>query len=108
MKKIFLLLLIGIIFLGIAGSVFAVQVPNPLGTTTFSALIQKIIDTVTTIIESLVIIMVLYAGILFVTSGGSPAQIDKAKHALLYAIIGAAVILAAKGIIEIIKSVLGV
>ena len=48
------------------------------------------------------VLMIMYAGFLFVTAGGEPAKITKAKDALLYAAIGAAILLGAWVISEAI------
>lgn len=40
-------------------------------------------------------IMIMYAGFLYVTAGGNETQIKKAHDALLYAVIGAAILLGA-------------
>jgi len=51
--------------------------------------------------------MGLYAGFLFITARGEPAQLQTAKKILLYAIIGIAVAILAFSIITISKAILG-
>ena len=48
-------------------------------------------------------IAILYAGIMFVTSGGDTTKVKKAKDALLYTLLGLLIILFSKFIIAIIK-----
>lgn len=48
-------------------------------------------------------IMIMYAGFLFVTARGEPAKITQAKTALLYAVIGTAILLGAWTISEAIQ-----
>jgi hypothetical protein len=67
-------------------------------------LINKIINDILIPIGSVIaVLMIMYAGFLFVTARGNTTQIDKAKQALLYALIGAALLLGAKVISEAIK-----
>jgi len=41
------------------------------------------------------VVMIIYAGFLYVTAGGNETQIKKAHDALLWAVIGAAILLGA-------------
>jgi len=85
-----------------------VTIPDPLGGVTFDQLLLKIADGVGKLIAGLGTIMIVIAGILYLTSAGSPEKINKAKTALTYAVIGLAIGIAASGIVEIIKGVIGV
>ena len=85
-----------------------VQIPNPLGgVNSFRDLLLKIAGGVGALIASLGTIMIIVAGILYLTSAGSPERMGKAKTALIYAIAGIAIGLAATAIVEVIKSVIG-
>jgi len=85
----------------------SVCIENPIRFDTFPALLGAIAKGVATIIGGLGVIMIIYAGILFLISAGDPGRLGKAKTALGYAIIGIAVALAATGIIELIKTIIG-
>ena len=90
------------------GFSLAVSIANPLsGTSTFSALLTKIASGVGTVIASLGAVMIIVAGILYLTSAGSPEKVGTAKKALIYAIAGIAIGLAATSIVEIVKNVIG-
>lgn len=52
------------------------------------------------------LIVIMIAGIMYMTAGGKQEQVDKAKKWLLYGIIGAAIILASGFILNIIKDLL--
>lgn len=54
----------------------------------------------------LALIVIMIAGIMYMTAGGKQEQVDKAKKWLLYGIIGAAIILASGFILNIIKDLL--
>jgi uncharacterized membrane protein len=86
-----------------------VSITNPLGpTTTFAGLLDKIVVGVAEIIAALSTIMITIAGILYLTSAGSPEKVNTAKKAITYAIIGIVIAVSASMISLIIKSTLGV
>ncbi|MEK7658826.1 MAG: hypothetical protein AAB352_03100 [Patescibacteria group bacterium] len=86
-----------------------VQIPNPLGgVNNFGQLLLKIADGVGVLIASLGTIMIIWAGILYLTSAGSTERMTKAKTALFYAIIGIAIGISARIIVIIIGSIIGV
>lgn len=118
MKNLVFLILL-IVFLSFTNLALAatITLPNPLClggpgspgcVDSFAVLIEKITDYILTVIEILAVLMFVWAGILFVTSGGNPGQITKARNALMYAVIGAIIALAGKGLIVVIKAVIGV
>lgn len=80
--------------------------PPPGVPTSFPDLLLKIAQGVGELVASLAVIMIIWAGILYLTSGGSPEKINKAKAALTYAIIGIIVGLAATGIVQIILGII--
>ncbi len=80
---------------------------NPLGTTdTIPKLLAKITTVVGTVIASLGTIMIVVAGILYLTSAGSPEKTKTAKTALIYAVIGIAIGVSASLISSVVNSVL--
>ncbi|TSC90283.1 MAG: hypothetical protein G01um10142_455 [Parcubacteria group bacterium Gr01-1014_2] len=52
------------------------------------------------------VIIIIYAGLLFLTSGGNQEKVKKARTALLYAVVGLAIILIGQGFFTLIKSIL--
>lgn len=84
-----------------------ITIPNPLGnTSTFPALLGNIAKAVGDVIAALGVIMIIVAGIFYLTSAGSPERIKTAKTALIYAIVGIAIGIAASTIADIIVKVL--
>jgi len=75
--------------------------------TTFCALLTQIAGAVGMIIASLGGIMIVVAGILYLTSAGSPERMGTAKKALVYAIAGIVIGLSATVIVDVIKEVIG-
>lgn len=85
-----------------------VTIPNPLGNTnTFGDLFLKIADAVAGLVGAISVIMIIVAGILYLTSAGSPEKITTARKALFYAIMGIVITLMAGAIVFTIRSVLG-
>jgi len=83
-------------------------ITNPIKYDDFGKLLTDgIIPAVSAIIGSLSVIMIIIAGILYLTSAGSPEKIGTAKKALTYAIIGIVIAIAASGIVDIIKNTVG-
>jgi len=82
------------------------QIPNPLTATSFEDLVKSVAQWLYYIMIPLSAIMFLYAGAMFMTSGGDEEKIKKAKRAILWAVIGVAVILINYGFIDLIKSFL--
>lgn len=56
----------------------------------------------------LTIIMIIYAGIMFMIADGDPSKITKAKIALVFAVIGFVISVVAFSVPEFIKTILGV
>jgi Type IV secretion system pilin len=82
------------------------KICNPLGTTsTIPDLIKNII--VPGIMEigiPIVALAIIYSGFLFVFARGNPEKLTKAKDALLYTLIGAAVLLGSWAIAQMISA----
>ncbi len=78
---------------------FSFGLANPLtGVNNIQDLIVKIIGAIITVLGPFVVIMFIYSGFLFVQASGNEEKIAKAKQTLMYTLIGAALILGAKGI----------
>jgi len=111
MKKNILLVSVSLIGLAVLFPVItnaAVTVTNPIGYNNFPDLLLGIANAVALLIGSLATLMIIWAGILFLTSAGDPAKVTKAKDALKWAVIGIAIAVAASGIIETIKTIMKV
>lgn len=121
MKKIFIasLLLIMILLLG-SQTAFAdfeiepseqVQLHNPLGDSNrdLGSLLTSILDmAVNFIITPILVLMIIVGAWQMLVSAGSPDKFNKGKMTIVYAVIGFAIILLAKGIGAVIQYVLGI
>jgi len=81
------------------------RIINPLGnTSSVPELIRKILEGLLKIGIPLVALAVIYCGFLFVFARGNPEKLTKAKDALLYTLIGAAILLGSWAIAQMISS----
>jgi hypothetical protein len=89
--------------------------PNPLdpdgsgpdeGVNDIPGFLALVLEGLSLLLMPLVIIFIIYAGYLFVTAQGEEAKISKARATLMYAIIGAAVILGARIMADILADTL--
>lgn len=102
-----LLILVGISFSSlatVAGST-SVTIDNPAKAEDIKGLIDLIANAVLGIIGSVAVIMLVIAGILFLTSAGQPERFNTAKACLMYAIIGIAVALGAKALAGAVEKI---
>ncbi|MBU3934457.1 hypothetical protein KKC00_00605 [Patescibacteria group bacterium] len=105
MKRIFVLSLLVITGLFSFGLAKAVEIANPIAPNNINELVTMIADGVALIIGPVALIMFIVGGIMFLVSFGNPEKINQAKACLIYAVIGAAIALAAKGLAAIIGNV---
>ncbi|OGZ69452.1 MAG: hypothetical protein A3D44_03450 [Candidatus Staskawiczbacteria bacterium RIFCSPHIGHO2_02_FULL_42_22] len=94
-----------------------IKIPNPLCLNgpadkncvkDLPGLIDKIADYITSVIGALAGLMFLIAGIMYIVSAGDPGKAGRAKTVAIYAAVGLGIALAGKGLIVVIKAVVGV
>lgn len=85
-----------------------VDIENPIGASDMTIIdfIEKIIDFAITVGIPIVAIAIIYSGLLFVTARGNSSQIETAKNAFTYAVIGGALLLGAWIFARIIRDAL--
>ena len=72
---------------------------NPLGCgTDLMTLLTRVLNVVIQLGVVVLTLMIVYCGFLFVTAQGNPEALSKAKSALLWTVIGGAILLGAQGI----------
>jgi len=67
-----------------------------------SVQLQQILQIVLGIFGAVSVLIIVIAGLKFVTSAGNPQSASKARNTILYAIVGLAVILAAEAIVSFV------
>ncbi|MDP3785093.1 MAG: hypothetical protein Q8R12_03390 [bacterium] len=74
------------------------QLPNPIASDSFADIMVRVAEIVVLIGLPLVVIMLIYAGSLYVFARGSEESIKKAHQAFFWTVIGALLIVGAKAI----------
>lgn len=87
---------------------YSFEIPNPLkgGVTDFSSLVKIIAQWIFNLAIPIAVAMIVYAGILFLTSAGDTSKVTKAREVLTYAVVGLAIILIGSGFVTLIQSIL--
>ena len=70
-------------------------------------MIANIIGWISNIGKAVAVIMIIYAGLLFMISGGNEEKITKAKKTLIWSLIGLGVLIIGDGFVNIVKNLLG-
>jgi len=73
----------------------------------FGCIVNSIISKLKLIVLPIFIIMVFYAGFLFLKSGGNEEKVSEARRTLTWAVVGYGVILVADVLVTLIKNLLG-
>jgi hypothetical protein len=71
------------------------KICNPLQFDSLTEFIKAVVEIIAFIGIPIAVVFIMYAGLLFVTARGDEAQLTKAKKALMWALIGTAVLLGA-------------
>ncbi len=85
---------------------FAGQTNNDYGSTFLATRAGQIISVVLSFVGVLFLILMIYAGILWMTAGGNDQQISKAKSLMINAIIGIVVVFSAYALTSFIGNAL--
>lgn len=99
------LLSTGLVFAQGGGAISPADLPPVIGGATggegsFRRLALNIVNFFLYFLGFIAVVMIIYGGILYVTSAGNQENIDKAKKILLYAIVGIVVILLSFAIVN--------
>jgi magnesium-transporting ATPase (P-type) len=85
----------------------SVTIQNPLTATSIEAVVNNFINFLFYIAIAVTPLMVVIAAFYILTSGGDPRKVETGKSIIFYAIVGFLVVMLAKGIVAIIRSILG-
>ena len=81
-------------------------VPLMTGQGTIDAL-ENLIDWLFTILLIVAVIFLVIAAFSFITASGDPDKVGKARNYVLYALIGVAVAVAARGLVALVQLIMG-
>jgi hypothetical protein len=79
-------------------------IKNPINVSTIDGLIKVILEGVIKIGIPIVALAIIYSGFLFVSAQGNSEKLKEAKRALLYSVIGAAILLGSWAIAQVISN----
>lgn len=77
-----------------------ISLPNPLGTSDPRVLIGQIIRVILGLVGSVALLMFIYGGVLWLTSGGNPKSIEQGRTTLVYAALGLLVIFGSYAVVN--------
>ena len=79
--------------LGLASPLIAhAKLENPLGTTDVNLVVANVIRALLGVTGSIALLMFIWGGLLWLTSGGQPEKVKKGKETLKWALLGLVVI----------------
>jgi putative hemolysin len=85
-----------------------IQLESPIEDTDVTSLIGRIIRVALGVVGAVALMMFIYGGLMWLTSGGSPDKIKKGMDVLIWAAIGLIVIFASYTLVEFVFEALGV
>lgn len=110
-KKIINFILISLIIISSIGICYASttegELTNPLGTKSIPELIGRIIKGALGIVGSLSLIMFIFGGLTWMTSGGNEEKIKKGKQIIIWSVFGIVVIFTSYSVLNLIFEILG-
>ena len=105
MKSKLTLVWIALIFIATPFLTYAVPVPNPTpGFGSIEQIVLQVVNIVQILLIMATVLYLLYAGLMFVTARGEPSKITKARDALLWGMVGAALILASRVLVTTLQN----
>jgi len=90
----------------ILNEVFAAELPNPIGTTSFGELLDQILSYLIMIAVPIAGLAIVWSAFQMITSEGEIEKIEKAKKTITWAVIGLIIVFFAKGLTLVIKNIL--
>lgn len=84
-----------------------VIIRNPLQTESFTGVVDKILNIIFFVAIAVAPVMIIVAGFKFLTGGGNPETLQGARQMLVWTAVGFGIILLSKGIVLILRNVIG-
>jgi len=83
------------------------QAPPAYNAEDVMGILPRIINYVFGFLIAVVVLMIIIAGYVFVTAGGSPEKVAGARNWLMYALIGLAIAVLARGLVALVQLIVG-
>ncbi len=93
---------VGLLGAALPRAVHAVTLINPLGETDVRVLFGRVISAALSVVGSFALLMVVYGGILWMTSRGDTKMVQKGKDTLIWAVLGLVIIFSSYAIVNAI------
>lgn len=84
-----------------------VTIDNPLQYDTITEVIDAVANFIAIVSSSIAVVMIIWAGIVYMTSGDNKDRTESAKKTIMWALIGIAIVWSAKFLIDLVEWVLG-
>ena len=110
MKKILLSITLISLFALPVVSLAAIETipPGPTSIDQFIAMIDTVSNWAFAVLLAVAVVYIILSAYKFLTSGGDPGRVGEARMALLYALVGVGVAFIAKGLVYLVRVVLGI
>ena len=83
-----------------------IKIPNPLKTTSFTKLIDRLVNWLLVIGTPILVLMIIIGAFQIMTGAGNPEQITKGRQTVTWAIVGYALLILSKSVTFIIAELL--
>ena len=90
-----------------SGTADPIVLPDPLSGATIPSVISNVFDFLVQLAAVVAPILIVVGAFQMITAAGSTESFNKGKHTILYTAIGFVIILMARGIVDIVKSIIG-
>lgn len=82
---------------------FPIKITNPLRVDNINELLKLVMNLIIQIGIPIIVLIIMWAGFLFVRAQGNPAKVTEAKNTIWYVLIGTAIVLGVGSILSIIE-----
>lgn len=106
-RKIIFLVLISLFLFSTPYITNGLTIAPPTSYTTFEELIDAIVNFLFWVGVGLAPLMILIGAFFLVTAAGDPSKVQRGKTIILYTAIGFIVVLLAKGLISMVRNIIG-
>ena len=83
-----------------------VVLKNPLNTSSFPELVANILKTAVGVVGAIALLIFVYGGFLWLTSGGEAGKVEQGKEAMKWALIGLLVVFSSYTLVSFVLSAL--
>lgn len=86
-------------------TVSGISIKNPIGTNDFTTLVQNVLKWVLSVVGGVALLMLIYGGMLYISSAGDQKQAEQGKKVVTWTILGLVVILLSYSIMRVVNEI---